>query len=127
MRTLQARQQFKATARQLLCGKDRRDWRLRIEHCIVVTQQPFEIVPAKRLPRVFSDAPVMGHDKVAQLRRHLLAIGTGHHPAPVYHHRQQTAGGADQRLGAIAPAAQGVENIVKGGLHRHSGLRDSKK
>ena len=100
-------------------GSDRRG---RIKDRCGVAQQPFKVSLAKRLAGVFGDPLVMGHDVVTQLRRHRAALGTGHHAAAMGHHRHNAAGSVNQRLGAIAPTAQRVIDVMQNG-GGHGALR----
>ncbi|MNP62741.1 hypothetical protein D3C76_1580560 [compost metagenome] len=122
---LQAPEQLQAVAAELFGSEDGGGRRRRIEHSAVVAQQTFEIGLAKRLPGIFGDAPVVGHHVIAQLRRNLLAIGTGHHAAAMGNHRQNGPGGLHQRLGAVTPAAQRVVDIMKSGHGDSASHEDS--
>ena len=119
---LQAPEQFQATTtkpfrRQHRSGR----WR-RIEDCRVITQQAVEISLAKRLPAVLGNSPVVGHHIVTQLRTHRLPVGSGHHAAAVQQNRQNRLRCLHQGFSAIAPATQGIVNVMKGRA-RHPGLQ----
>ena len=123
MRRLQAPQQLQAAPGQLFGNQHGGGRRRRIEYCRGVAQQAFEVPLAKWLPGALGNALVMGHHVIAQLRRHSSAMCACHHPATVGHDRQNIARGVDQRLGAIAPAAQGVVDVMQDRCSGHVGLR----
>ena len=108
-------QHLQALACQRFCGQQGRGRGLGVQRRANVIEQAVEIGIAKRLARHLGNALVAGHDFVTPVRSDGARVGSGQHAAgmPLNLDAGHLARGLDQRGGGIAPAAQGIENIVQ--------------